>query len=151
MGWFNPFAGRNRVKLKRLSESSLLIILQQFDNSSIYRKQKGWKLLWKFCLIKSNTATLFLAGFISLKALCAALCCCSTRAQLPQASLQYSALQLSSPDYPTYVSLSCSCLKCPDGQGGNRKVLYREKTEYSLKKQMCAPHNIQLSMGHPVI
>ena len=199
-----------------------------------------------------------MAGFFHLKPLCIALCCSSTRAQLPQASLQYSALLLSSLDYPTYVSLSCSCLKCPDRQGGkqkstlqgeksspkssskkftkkftqkvhqlnspykftkkvhlksspkssskkftkkftqkvhqksspkkfikkvhqkvyqknstrvhqksspkscsclkcpdgqgrNRKVLYREKTEYSLKKQLCAPQNIRLSVGHPVI
>ena len=107
----------------------------------------------QFCFapyVNKTWHALFLSGFICVQPLCTALCCSSTRGQLPQASLQYTAHQLSSSDYPTYVSLSCSCLKCPDGRGGNRKVLYREKTEYSLKKQLCAPYNIQLSVGHPV-
>ena len=62
-----------------------------------------------------------MAVFICLKPLCSAQCCSSTRAQLPQASLQCSAPKLSSPDYLTYVSLSCSCLKCPDGRGETEK------------------------------
>ena len=70
---------------------AILLQWENIENIRFFLLVRTWfSYIENNCSIVFNQTlhTLFLAGFFCLKPLCTALCCSSTRGQLPQASLQ---------------------------------------------------------------
>ena len=113
--------------------------LQQYVNSIIYQKRKGWKLLWNIFLIKLNTAHSIFCGFCSFETTvrCPVLQQHASTAPPSKFAVQCTPALLSWLSYVRFPQLFL--FEVPRQTGGNRKVLYREKKVHQKVHQRSSP------------